>query len=341
MSPIIFNNERITTLNFNNTNVTECWFNGVKVFGGSSTPNYFYVECLNDDRTTYDDPTMDPAYCSLDQYDENYYPVIYYSTDKTNWSLMTNSTMLTFSVGDKYYFKAGPSGNVGINQDGASTYNRLGFGYGDFAIGGDITTLQNENGNVDTYTVGTTFQFARMCYQESRLTSIANLVLPTKVFNTCFHYAFYQSGITDFPDFSHITHLGYNGFGSCFRETSAAGAINFSSLANYTGADADAQGRHYGFNHAFRQSGVTSAIFGSTSPVKQAFNSAFLNCSSLISITVGWSDWGGELGTATMGTYNNWVSGVSDTGTFYCPSTLYPYQGTVGVPNGWTVINTD
>lgn len=334
---INFNSNNITQVNWNGNSLTQVNFNGVKVWPAVTPvePNYFYIECL-----TEMDPNTKP-HIYLSQGDGTYYPTLYYSNDKTNWSLLSNETIIEMEESEKIYFKAGPLGNVGINQDEASEYNGFSLNYGTFSCGGDISTLQNENGNVDPYTVGTSFQFARIFQAQSNLVSCSNLILPTKIYDTYLHYGFYQSGIQDFPDFSHITHIDYNSLGSCFRATPATGAVDFSSVLLYDNTSGNTN--QYGFNHCFRQSGVTSAKFSSAIPSYGVFNSAFLDCSNLSSIEVGWTSWGGE-GSAA-GTYNSWVNRVSSTGTFKCPTALGTNEtierGTVRCPANWTVINTD
>lgn len=332
---LLFNNNSINSAKFNSTSLSKIFYNGTQVWpSGTPTVNYFYIECLSEL-----EPGVNPAYIYLNQGDATYYPTLYYSSDKTNWSSLTYDTVINMVTGDKIYFKAGPSGNIGLNQNGASEYNGFSLNYGTYAVGGDISTLQNENGNVDPYTVGTSFQFARIFQGQSNLISCANLVLPTKLYDTYLHYGFYQSGIQDFPDFSHVTHIDWNCLGSCFRATPATGAIDFSSILVYDNTSGNTN--QYAFNHCFRQSGITSAKFSSATPARGAFNSAFLDCSSLSSIQVGWSSWGGSGSSA--GTYNNWVGGVSSTGTFYCPSALGDNstieRGAVRCPAGWTVVN--
>jgi hypothetical protein len=64
----------------------------------------------------------------------------------------------------------------------------------------------------------------------------------------------------------------------------------------------------------------------------------FSNCKNLNSIEVAFS-------TFPPSTTNNWVSGVSPTGTFVCPTALGTNdtikRGVSACPEGWTVINKD
>lgn len=65
----------------------------------------------------------------------------------------------------------------------------------------------------------------------------------------------------------------------------------------------------------------------------------FKGCGSLSSISV-------EMDVSVFGTTTgSWLSGVSDTGTFYCPTALGTDEtitrGMNYCPDNWTVINID
>ena len=63
------------------------------------------------------------------------------------------------------------------------------------------------------------------------------------------------------------------------------------------------------------------------------YRDMFKDCISLNSITVHFTEW--EYGNSTM----EWVSGVSSTGKFYCPSDLDEEYGEDYTPTGWTKEN--
>lgn len=314
----------IQSIYFNNTALTDVYYNNVKVW---AEINYFYIECLNN---------YAGAYVYLVDGGSGYYPDLLYSTDKITWSTF-DTTPVSMNTGDKIYIKAGVNGTQGINNAVLSSgFNKFSFNGGTYAIGGDITTLITENGGItDLSNVGTgRYCFGRFCQDESTIISIANLVLPSVIGHTSFHYGFYNSGIQDFPDMSGITSLEYNCFGSCFRDTPATGTVYLTGIQSYNNAFGETY--QYAFNHGFRNSGITAVVISSTTPINGAFNSAFYQCSSLTSITVGWTDW-------SNGTYQNWVRDISGSGTFTCPVALGDNstiaRGNNYCPNNWTVVN--
>lgn len=66
----------------------------------------------------------------------------------------------------------------------------------------------------------------------------------------------------------------------------------------------------------------------------------FRNCSSLAHIKVAFTDWDSDAATNNLYAFG-WVSGVSQSGVFECPSAL-PVQIDVNhIPAGWRVVNTD
>lgn len=62
-------------------------------------------------------------------------------------------------------------------------------------------------------------------------------------------------------------------------------------------------------------------------------NSMFQGCSHLTNVKIKTSVW-------DTGRYNNWLAGVSASGTIYAPtgSDIANYSGASGVPSGWTVV---
>lgn len=331
-----FNSNNITQVNWNGNSLTQVNWNGVKVWPVITPvePNYFYTKCLTTD--SLGDPER-PASVVLHDGGSGYFPTLYYSTDKVTWTLYVADTSLYCMDNDIIYWKAGPLGNVGIQNDNRDSGNHNVFvgNDGTFEAGGDITTILSETGGItDQFALGNDFAFARMFQGQSRWYSCANLVLPTTIGHTAFHYTFYQSGIRDFPDCSHITKIGYNAFGSCFRECgNATGSVDFSNVVEYPFEEGI--GNQYAFSHTFRQSGITSAKFSTHPGEYRTFNSTFYNCSAIQVIEVGWTSWNA----------NSWVNGVNGTGTFKCPTALGTNEtiqrGASYCPSNFTVINTD
>ena len=60
----------------------------------------------------------------------------------------------------------------------------------------------------------------------------------------------------------------------------------------------------------------------------------FYNCSNLRQITTAHTAWSPTSATS------NWVSGVSSSGTFTCPTALPQTRGANYIPSGWTIVTT-
>lgn len=71
-----------------------------------------------------------------------------------------------------------------------------------------------------------------------------------------------------------------------------------------------------------------------TTLVEYSCNNMFSRCTKLNNIKVHFTSW---VENAT----NNWVAGVSSSGTFYKPSALPTKFGDSYIPTGWTVVNID
>lgn len=81
---------------------------------------------------------------------------------------------------------------------------------------------------------------------------------------------------------------------------------------------------------------TTAPILPATTLVNYCYSSMFQGCSSLNYIKAMFT-------TTPSSTYtNNWVNGVSSTGTFVKNSAAqWDVSGTHGIPTGWTVVTTD
>lgn len=289
------------------------------------TVNYFYIKCLSGDG----------AYTYLNDGNTGYYPTLLYSTDRTNWASF-GTTSIAINAGDTIYLKAGPNGNDGINNSNTNyAYNNFILTGGTFEIGGDVTTLMDENGNQDLSLAGQ-FHFGRIFYQQNNLVSVSNLVFPEKVGYCSFHNAFNGTGITTPPNLSNIKYVGYNGMGSAFRYcNSMTGTVDLSSVI---GLLPTSESNHYAFNYTFGNcASLQGAILPNILPYSRCYNSLFNSDGQLTSITVPWTSWGDD-------TNYNWVYGVSGSGTFTCPAALGTdstvARGVNYCPSGWTVVNT-
>ena len=334
-----FNSNNITQVNWNGTLLTQVNFNGVKVWpaGGPTPvePNYFYLTF------TRENEEGTPGSVTITNGGSGYFPSLLYSFDKSTWTAYTADTPITVNLNDTIYWKATSAGNDGINNNALGADQNLANQFiltgGAFDVGGDITTLLDENGGItDQFGDGSgQFAFSRIFQNQSGIEHCSNLVLPITIGHVAFHYAFYNcSGLQDFPDFSHITKIGYNSFGSAFRGTSCAGAVDFSAVTEY--APLAGQQYQYAFNHTFRESYITSAKFSSVTTGTRVFNSTFYSCSAIANIEVGWTSWGSSL-------TNNWLQNANGSGTFKCPTALGTNEtisrGNSYVLSGWTVVN--
>ena len=82
---------------------------------------------------------------------------------------------------------------------------------------------------------------------------------------------------------------------------------------------------------------ITSAVLPATTMSSSCYNIMFRDCTSLSMIEVAFSAWSGFS--------RSWVTNVSASGTFKCPSALGTNstisRGASACPAGWTVVNTD
>jgi hypothetical protein len=91
----------------------------------------------------------------------------------------------------------------------------------------------------------------------------------------------------------------------------------------------------YSFGFMFTQSYLEEFIAPTNILSTNSYDS-LLSSSRVKSIRVGFTNWASaELAT------QDWVNGVSPTGTFYKPSALPEEYGASRIPEGWTVVNID
>lgn len=76
-----------------------------------------------------------------------------------------------------------------------------------------------------------------------------------------------------------------------------------------------------------------------TTLVNYCYNTMFRNCISLSSISADFTAWTPSNATT------NWVTNISSSGTFYCPTALGTNdtitRGNNNCPTNWNVVNTD
>lgn len=339
-----FNNNSVTSVNYNGNIVNIINLNGTEVWSSGPAPavDYFYIKCTWIPEPEGEGDPEVPASVELVDGGSGYYPTLMYSYDNGETWEEYDGNPYDMYTDDILYFKAGPNGNVGIQNgnlgDSCNVFNLTG---GTFEIGGDITTLLNANGNIsDLRTIGSNgFHFQRLFYGQSALYNIANLKMPAIIDKGSFHSAFMNTSIQDLPDLTTIQYIEYNGMGSTFRSCANLDnttVADFSGLQGFLNADGNTY--QYGLNATFRDSALAHIVLGPALPVDRSFNQTCIRCSSLQSVTVPWETWGDN-------SCQNWMSEVSGTGNFYCPVALGTYatitRGINNCPTGWNVINTD
>ena len=239
-----FNNNSVTSANFNGNTVNTINLNGTEVWSSApATVDYFYIKCTWVPEPEGEGEPEMPASVQLVDGGSGYYPDLLYSADDgETWEEYDGNPYDMFTD-EVLYFKAGPNGNVGIqNGNLGDSCNVFTLTDGKFEIGGDITTLLNANGNIsDLRTIGSNgFHFQRLFYGQFPLDSIANLKLPAIIDKGSFHSAFMSTGIRDLPDLTTIQYIEYNGMGSAFRSCTnfaSTTVADFSGVQGFLNAD--------------------------------------------------------------------------------------------------------
>lgn len=169
-----------------------------------------------------------------------------------------------------------------------------------FIVGGNINTLLNYK-DLENVTL-TEHCFEQLFYDASKLTSASNLVLPsTTLASLCYCDLFaYCSSLT------------------------AAPALPATNLASYC----------YWSTFVGCSKLTTAPILPATNLKNGSYYWMFYNCKSLKNVT----SYANEIGATQC--LDNWMYGVSSTGTFHnLGSASYP-SGASGIPSGWTIVNS-
>ena len=221
-------------------------------------------------------------------------PDLQYSTDGTSWSQY--SSYLSINEGQTLYLK-------GNNPNGwshsVSVYSYLSI-TGDVSISGNIMGLLDneaktgEQGNITD--IPCDFCFYDLFKNSTGITSVSGNLLPaTSLTDRCYTYMFEGcTSLTTVPELP-ATSLAND----CY-------AYMFSGCSKLT----------------------TAPMLPATTLVDSCYYYMFFNCTHLNSIKIGYT------GNYSGVYFNNWVSGVADSGTFY-------YNGSqtaqdFRLPSGWT-----
>lgn len=260
--------------------------------------------------------TAEQAGATIGMVNTNNSPVLYWSTDKENWTQWDYSNITLANAGDKIYF-------YGNNPNGVSgAINSSSFAItGNVAVSGDITTLITREGTntVPAYCFNALFQ-------NCDITSAPELPATT-LGDGCYLSMF--KGCTSLttapalPATTLATNCYWGMFNGCISLTTAP-ALPATTLAD---------GCYYGM-FVLCSSLATAPELPATTLVQNCYGSMFNGCPSLQNVTCLATDV-----SATDCTWE-WLNGVSETGTFTKSADMNDWTtGTSGIPSGWTVNN--
>lgn len=204
----------------------------------------------------------------------------------------------------------------------SSTSGKLITSDGYYNVGGDISSLTNFIAEVKDYT------FSKLFYEDRYIKDASNLILPaTTVANYCYSSMFQGcTSLTTAPELPAITLAG-----SCY-------AYMFRGCASLTTAPelpaTTLAGSCYSAMFWVCTSLTTAPELPATTLTNYCYDYMFRDCKKLNSITM--------LATNISAYHclNNWVNGVSSTGTFTkSPEMTSLPTGSDGIPEGWTVVD--
>lgn len=264
------------------------------------------------------------------------------------------------NVGDVVYVRASSQGNTSLSdQSTQQNTNQLKCS-GAWSVSGDIRCLldQNRGSNPPLNQYGFSWLFSN-----SDIIDASNLILPytamkKSAYDSMFAYCRkLVSGPRELPATT-LSESCYNCmFEKCQslvsgpRELPATVMSTFcyrqmfdgcSSLVDVPEILPSRMTRRYCYNAMFRNTKITrspliqlDSISSSQSFSQNVLKDMFSGCSSLTEITIKLKKWPSSDSTGSL---KNWVSGVSPSGTFYCPSSLPIQYGVNRIPSGWEVV---
>lgn len=264
-----------------------------------------------------------------------YMTSVSYSTDNgTTWvttqvdNTKQTITTPTITAGNKVLWKG-----VGKSMT-RDTFNYSSFSAtGNYIVNGNVMSLLygDEFANQVTFQSDTTYNFANLFYNTTKLISASNMVLPaTTLVNNCYNGMFYGcTALTTAPSILPATTLKqscYNTMFSGCTSLTTAPELPATTLAEWC------------YNYMFY--GCTSLTkapaLPATTLVRSCYNNMFQNCSSLNYIKAMFTTTPGDSYTS------NWVKGVAESGTFVKNSAAtWNVTGNSGIPTGWTVETAD
>ena len=312
-------------------------------------PDYFYIESLGDGNTI---SVKNKG--NGDTYGVT--PTLEYSKDKNTWNTITfdwtngeHTTELPvkLNTGEKMYFR-------NDTRKFSNDYNKyISFSLSVSSnVGGDIRTLSNYL-NVDSETTAQRYMFKELfrrndivdasnlklpytrleksCYQEmfwgcSKLTTAPTELPATTLEGSCYYSMFnYCTSLTTVPTELPATTLAYECYGYMF-----SGCTLLTSVPTLPATTLSS----YCYMNMFQdcKSLTTAPALPATRLESNCYYNMFYGCRKLNSITVFAND------ISATNCTNDWLSGVSSTGTFInFGSATYP-TGASGIPSGWTEV---
>ena len=197
-------------------------------------------------------------------------------------------------------------------------------GMGKLEVTGDITTLLDPAGNVETLADGTGFY--KLFAGNTALVSASGLILPSSVLSaSCYDSMFMGcENLESAPALPALTLAPYcyaNMFNGC-KNLKKAPDLPAQTLANgcYSGM----------FAGCIAMGG--SPNLPAAELVRYCYTDMFNGCSSLSGIKVAFTEW-----DANDAATQNWLGGVSEMFFFDCPVALEEFSSESRIPNGATI----
>ena len=224
--------------------------------------------------------------------------IIYWSSDKASWAVVTPSTsgttITTINKEQKIYIRrtGDAVASSGSNYCYFSTSKK-------YVVSGNIMSLIKGDSFANTnLTSSNSYAFAYLFYNSSSLISAEHLVLPNSTCSHCYYYMFRScTGLSVAPKMP---------------------ATTLSESCYY--------GTYYGCSSL-----ITAPKLPATTLTRNCCAYMFSNCSQLSYIQCLATD------ISATNCTNQWLSGVASTGTFVKPSSMSSWAtGASGIPSGWS-----
>ena len=241
------------------------------------------------------------------------------STDGKKWTAYTLGSEINLqNKGDKVYFRKADSG--------VAPFTKSTSDYAYFAMTGKIAASGNVMSLIDPSCEATAIPckncFYKLFLNCASLTAAPALpatTLTISCYSNMFNGCTSLTAAPELPAMTLATSCYYYMFNGCTSLTAAP------ELPATTLATNCYYSMFYGCTSL-----TTAPELPATTLATNCYYFMFQNCSSLNYIKVHFTTWG-------QNTTNKWLSGVSSTGTFHCPSGLPETHEEGFIPTGWSV----